>query len=99
MQGGEVGAPGIGRVDVTAVEIAEDSRSARIYVSVEGSEEDVERSLEGLTAAVGFIRREVAENLRLRRPPELYFQLDRSHKYGTRIDELLKRTQGKRRKR
>jgi len=83
---------------VTAVEIAEDSRSARIYVSVEGSEEDAARSLEGLTAAVGFIRREVAENLRLRRPPELHFQLDRSHKYGPRIDELLKRTQGKRKR-
>jgi len=96
---GELGDPRIGLVSVTSVVLAEDSRSARIYVAVEGSEEDVERSLEGLTAAVGFIRREVAENLRLRRPPELYFQLDRSHKYGTRIDELLKRTQGKRRKR
>jgi ribosome-binding factor A len=96
---GELGDPRIGLANVTAVEIAEDSRSARIYVSVEGSEEDVERSLEGLTAAVGFIRREVTENLRLRRPPELYFQLDRSHKYGTRIDELLKRTHAKKRKR
>jgi ribosome-binding factor A len=96
---GELGDPRIGLANVTAVEIAEDSRSARIYVSVEGSEEDVERSLGGLTAAVGFIRREVAENLRLRRPPELYFQLDRSHKYGTRIDELLKRTHAKKRKR
>jgi ribosome-binding factor A len=51
-----------------------------------------------LTAAVGFIRREVAENLHLRRPPELHFHLDRSHKYGPRIDELLKRTQGKRKR-
>jgi ribosome-binding factor A len=95
---GELGDPRIGLASVTAVEIAEDSRSARIYVSVEGSEEDAARSLEGLTAAVGFIRREVAENLHLRRPPELHFQLDRSDKHGTRIDELLKRTQGKRKR-
>jgi ribosome-binding factor A len=31
--------------------------------------------------------------LHLRRPPELYFQLDRSQTYATRIDELLKRNQ------
>jgi ribosome-binding factor A len=93
---GELGDPRIGLASVTAVELAEDSRSARIYVSVEGSDEEAARSLEGLTAAVGFIRREVAENLRLRRAPELYFQLDRSHTYGARIDELLQRTKKKR---
>lgn len=89
---GELGDPRIGLVSVTAVELAEDSRSARVYVSVDGNEAEAHRSLEGLTAAVGFVRHQVAENLRLRRPPELYFQLDRSHKYGTRIDELLSRT-------
>ena len=49
------------------------------------------RTLEGLTAAVGFIRSEVAERLHLRRAPELYFQLDRSQTFAARIDELLKR--------
>ena len=62
-----------------------------------GGEQEAERSLEGLTAAVGFIRREVAENLHLRRPPELYFHLDRSDQYGARIDELLGRTRRKKR--
>jgi len=89
---GELGDPRIGLVSVTSVVLAEDSRSARVFVAVDGDEHEVGRSLEGLTAAVGYVRREVAENLRLRRPPELYFQLDRSHKHGTRIDELLKRT-------
>jgi len=89
---GELGDPRIGLVSVSSVVLAEDSRSARVFVSLDGDDEEVDRSLEGLTAAVGFIRREVAENLRLRRAPELYFQLDRSHKYGARIDELLSRT-------
>jgi ribosome-binding factor A len=48
--------------------------------------------MEGLTAAVGFIRHEIAERLRLRRPPELFFQLDRSQKYEHRIEELLGRS-------
>jgi ribosome-binding factor A len=89
---GELGDPRIGLVSVSSVMVAEDSRSARVLVTVEGDEEEAQRSLEGLTAAVGFIRREVAERLHLRRPPELFFQLDKAQKYSARIDELLSRT-------
>ena len=89
---GELGDPRIGLVNVTSVLLAEDSRSARVFVAVDGNEEEVEGSLQGLTAAVGFIRREVAENLRLRRAPELLFLLDRSDLYGARIDQLLNRS-------
>jgi ribosome-binding factor A len=92
---GELGDPRIGLVGVSAVSLAEDSRSARIFVTVEGDEEEAKRSLEGLTAAVGYIRHEVAERLKLRRPPELFFQLDRSPQQQGRIDELLRRTQRK----
>jgi ribosome-binding factor A len=89
---GELGDPRIGLVSVSSVMVAEDSRSARVLVTVEGDEEEAQRSLEGLTAAVGFVRHEVAERLHLRRPPELFFQLDKSQKYSARIDELLSRT-------
>ena len=89
---GELGDPRIGLVNVSKVELADDSRSARVFVVVEGDDAECDRTLEGLTAAVGFIRREVAERLHLRRPPELFFQLDRSQKYEARIDELLNRT-------
>ena len=88
---GELGDPRIGLATVTSVELAEDSRSARVLVNVEGTDEECQSTLEGLTAACGFIRREVAERLHLRRPPELFFQLDRSEKYQARVDELLKR--------
>ncbi len=92
---GELGDPRIGLVSVTSVVLAEDSRSAQVFVTLDGDDSEAERSLEGLTAAVGYIRREVAENLHLRRPPELYFHLDRSDQYGARIDELLGRTRKK----
>ena len=89
---GELGDPRIGLASVIAVELAEDARSARVMIAVEGSDEDAQRSLEGLTAATNFIRHEVADRLHLRRAPELFFQLDRSDRYQARIDELLKRT-------
>lgn len=89
---GELGDPRIGLVNVSEVHLASDSRSARIFVVVQGNEEDGERTLEGLNAARGFIRHELAERLKLRRPPELFFHIDRSHEYQARITELLDRT-------
>jgi len=92
---GELADPRIGLASVTAVEMADDSRSARVLVAVVGSDEECQKSLEGLAAATGFIRHEVADRLHLRRAPELFFQLDRSDKFQTRVDELLKRAKKK----
>jgi ribosome-binding factor A len=89
---GELGDPRIGLATVTAVEMAEDGRSARVLVAVHGSQEECQRSMEGLSAAAAFIRHEIADRLHLRRAPELLFVLDRSEKFNARIDELLKRT-------
>jgi ribosome-binding factor A len=95
---GELGDPRIGLVHVTAVELAADGRSAHISVAVDGDDREAERSLEGLTAAVGFMRHEVAERLQLRRAPELFFRLDRSQQAQARVEELLKRSERKRKK-
>ena len=88
---GELADPRIGLASVTAVELADDSRSARVLVAVVGNDEECQSSMEGLIAASGFIRHEVADRLHLRRAPELLFQLDRSEGYRSRVDELLKR--------
>jgi ribosome-binding factor A len=90
---GELGDPRIGLTSVSSVMLGSGSRSAQIFVVVQGDDEEAERTLERLTAAVGFIRSELVERLHLRRPPELFFQLDRSQTYAARIDELLKRNQ------
>jgi len=95
---GELGDPRIGLVSVSKVEMAEDSRSARVYVEVEGDDAEANRTLEGLAGAVGFIRHELAERLHLRRAPELFFHLDRSEKYESRINELLSRARKKSKK-
>ncbi|MBV8052850.1 MAG: 30S ribosome-binding factor RbfA [Acidobacteriaceae bacterium] len=92
---GELADPRIGLVNVSKVELAEDARSARVLIEVEGDDAEAERSLEGLAGAVGFIRHELAERLHLRRAPELFFQLDRSQKYEARINDLLNRAKKK----
>ena len=95
---GELGDPRIGLASVSAVLMAEDTRSARVMVTVAGDEAEAERTLEGLAAAKNYVRHELAERLRLRRPPELYFQIDRADELESRVEELLRREKKRRRK-
>lgn len=92
---GELGDPRIGLVNVTGVQLAEDGRSAQVLVEVEGNDEEAERSMEGLEAAKAYIRHEIADRLRLRRAPELFFRLDRSARATARVEELLDRAKRK----
>jgi len=89
---GELTDPRIGLVNVSEVHLAEDSKSAKVMVVVEGDDEQAAETMEGLKAATGYIRRELTEQLHLRRAPELLFILDRSQLYEARIEELLGRT-------
>lgn len=95
---GELADPRIGLVSLTEVKLAPDGRALHVFVSVEGDDDEAESSMEGLTAAKGYIRREIAERMRLRAAPELHFHLDRSTQYAARIDELLRRSQRKQKK-
>jgi ribosome-binding factor A len=88
---GELGDPRIGLANVSEVHLAEDGRSARVMVVVQGDDAEAERNMKGLLNATSFIRHQLAERLHLRHPPELIFQLDRSQEYESRVDELLKR--------
>ena len=81
--------PRIGFVTVTDVEMTGDLREAKIYVSVMGGAEQVKSSLEGLNSALGFIRREIGQRVRLRFTPEISFALDTSLDYGDHIQKLL----------
>ena len=92
---GELADPRIGLVAVSGVHVADDGRSAQVWVEVDGDDEEAERSLEGLDAAKAYIRRELADRLRLRRAPELFFRLDRAEREKARVEELLARARKK----
>ncbi|HEY1679812.1 MAG TPA: 30S ribosome-binding factor RbfA [Candidatus Sulfotelmatobacter sp.] len=90
---GELADPRIGLVSVTAVHLADDGRSAEVWVNVEGDDTEAGRSIEGLEAAREYIRHELVERLRIRRAPELYFRLDRAEQDKARVEQLLERAQ------
>jgi len=81
--------PRVQGVTVTEVKVSPDLRYADIYISKLGGEEDLQQALAGLTAAAGFLKRELAPRLGLRFMPDLRFHIDRSWERGARIDALL----------
>ena len=95
---GELRDPRIGLASVSEVQMAPDARSARVLVEVAGDDAEAERTLEGLDAAKNYVRHELAERLRLRRPPELFFQVDRAQQLESRVEELLARAKKRRKK-
>lgn len=86
----EVKDPRIGFITLTGVEATRDLSFARVHVSVLGEEDEKRETLNGLTAAAGFIRGELGRRLHLRRIPELRFELDRGVDHAMRVDRLLK---------
>jgi len=81
--------PRIGFATITRVETARDLGHARVWVSVYGSEEERERSLEALRAAAPWLRRRLGERLRVRHVPELSLRRDGSFEAGDRVLRLL----------
>jgi ribosome-binding factor A len=81
--------PRIGFVTVTSVELSNDLRYAKIYVSIYGDEKQKKDSLEGLRKATGFVRKEIGKRIKLRYTPEIEFKFDSSIEHGAKIAKLL----------
>ncbi len=87
----EIKDPGIsGLTSVTDVSLSKDLRHASIYISIYGSDDEKEKTLQALERASGFIRSEIGRRIRLRYTPEINFILDNSIEYGAYIEEVIK---------
>ena len=65
-----------GIISVTRVEVTNDSKYAKVYISVLGGEDELKECLNGFRSSAGFIRRELAAAMQLRSTPELTFCAD-----------------------
>jgi ribosome-binding factor A len=85
----ELSDPRIGFVTVTSVETSPDLRAAKVHVSVLGSDEEREATLEGLRSSHGVIQAKIAKETRMKRTPTLSFHYDSTVEQGVRISRLL----------
>jgi ribosome-binding factor A len=86
---GDLSDPRIGFVTVTSVETSPDLRTAKVFVSVLGDEEERESTLQGLRSSHGVIQARIAAETRMKRTPTLTFHYDDTVERGVRINELL----------
>ncbi|MGL4522888.1 MAG: 30S ribosome-binding factor RbfA [Bacilli bacterium] len=81
--------PRIGFVTVTDVRVSGDLQIAKVYITVLGDDEVKAGTMKGLLKAKAFIRSEIGQRIRLRKTPELEFEIDEAFEYGNHIESLL----------
>ena len=87
--GFELDDPRIETVTVTEVSVADDLRDAKVYVLINGTEDEIKKALKALQHAASFVRQQVAINLSLRFAPHLHFVRDSAEENASRIGSIL----------
>jgi len=80
-------------VTLTAVEVARDLSSAKVYLTCPGGAQEARQTVPMLNKAAGYLRRRLKERLVLRYIPELRFLFDESLERGVRISRLIEQAQ------
>jgi len=83
--------PRIRGVTVTRVEVSNDLRHAKVYVSIMGSEQDEQQVLAGLASASRYLRARLARGLKTKHIPQLRFVVDRGVKHSIEVSKILHR--------
>ncbi len=86
--------PRIGFVTITGVDVTDDLRYAKVFITVLKREER-ERTLEGLEHAKGFIRREIGQRIKMKFTPEIEFRFDETIERGAHIEEVIRKIKEK----
>ena len=82
---------GMGFVTITDVKLTDDLQEARVFYSVIGSQEEVDKTTEILEKSLKSIRRELALGLNLRKTPVLNLIYDDTSEKASRIFDLLEK--------
>ena len=86
----EVKDPRVSRMlSIIRCEVSGDLSHCKVNVSALEGEAATKESIKGLNSASGFLRKEIANLLHLRKCPELHFIADGSIAYCAKINEIL----------
>lgn len=81
--------PRIGFATVSHVSVSSDLSVAKVYVSFLGKGYQKRDGLEALRQSKGFIKRELAHSIKLRKIPDLTFVVDDTLDKVSRIEEII----------
>ena len=81
--------PRINFATVTRINLSDNLKHAKIYISIIGTEVENEKTLDGFKSARGFIRGQIGKNLYLKYVPELEFLKDENPEHADKVSKLL----------
>jgi ribosome-binding factor A len=76
-------------ISITKVSTSSDLRLTKVFISTLGNKVDKNEILKGFAAASGFLRKQLANRLKLKHTPELSFHLDESIERGAEVLKLI----------
>jgi ribosome-binding factor A len=76
-------------ISITKVSTSSDLRLTKVFISTLGNKVDKDDILKGFAAASGFLRKQLANRLKLKHTPELSFHLDESIERGAEVLRLI----------
>ena len=85
----EVKDPAIGLLTVTHVKMSSDMGLAHVYYTLVGDEKERVKTARALDRATPFVRRRLAEDMNMRRSPEVRFHYDDNVERQERVATLL----------
>jgi ribosome-binding factor A len=85
----EVRDPRVGKITLTAINVAPDLSSARVFFVPFGDQHAPAEVTEGLNRAAGFLRGEVGRALALRHAPKLEFVYDQQIENADKLTRLI----------
>ena len=85
----DINDPKLGFPTVTAVDVAPDLNTAKVFVSFLGKNYKKRDGIEALRKAKGYIKSQLAKRLKMRKIPDLHFVVDDTLDKAERIDEIL----------
>jgi ribosome-binding factor A len=81
--------PRPGFITLTRVELSEDQRSAKVRLTVRGSEDEVKETFRVLEHARGYVQGLIGKRLDLRYTPVLTFMEDKEVLQAMRVEKLI----------
>ncbi|QYF94228.1 30S ribosome-binding factor RbfA [Massilia sp. PAMC28688] len=82
--------PRIGMITITEVQVTPDYAHAKVFFTMlKDDKESVKSTVAGLTAAAGFIRKELGKRLHIHTLPQLHFVHDTSTSRGMEMSLLI----------
>ena len=86
----EVKDPAVGLLTVTHVKMTSDMGMAHVYYTLIGDDNERRKTAKALDRATAFVRRRLAEDMNMRRAPDVRFHYDDDLERQERVETLLR---------